>query len=177
MKTKKLTKKQIVQEKAKVYLFNILYGFRFEVTEFNEQTKLLDWNGTTLAGHIEYSKDGQIIKSALESIRTETVYIYGLVRRVSANGMNRQISFFAIDSKRRPSLPPEIVNITNYVNQILEGKDAPLNSYNEPVIKVTGAGMDMVFHVIYNLSSRLFVNVHEDLKQSDKGYILKQRNL
>ena len=163
-----MTKKQIVQEKAKVYLFNILYGFRFEVTEFNEQTKLLDWNGTTLAGHIEYSKDGQIIKSALESIRTETV---------SANGMNRQISFFAIDSKRRPSLPPEIVNITNYVNQILEGKDAPLNSYNEPVIKVTGAGMDMVFHVIYNLSSRLFVNVHEDLKQSDKGYILKQRNL
>ena len=35
MKTKKMTKKQIVQEKAKVYLFNILYGFRFEVTEFN----------------------------------------------------------------------------------------------------------------------------------------------
>ena len=55
--------------------------------------------------------------------------------------MNRQISFFAIDSKRRLS-QPEIYNITNYVSQILEGK-APQNGYGEPVIKVTGAGMDI----------------------------------
>ena len=177
MKTKKMTQKQTTQEKAKIYLFNILYGFSFDVTEFNEDTKQFEYNGITLAEHIENNKEGQIFKSALESIKSEKVCIYALVRRVSANGMNRQISFFAIDSKRRLSQPPEIFNITNYVSQILEGKDAPLNSYNEPVIKVTGAGMDMVFHVIYNLSSRLFVNVHEDLKQSDKGYILKQRNL
>ena len=35
----------------------------------------------------------------------------------------------------------------------------------------------MRFHAIYNLSSRLFVDVRGDLKESDKGYILKQRNL
>ena len=91
--------------------------------------------------------------------------------------MNRQISFFAIDSKRHLSRPPQIVDITNYVSQILEGKNAPTNILDYPVIKVTGAGMDMRFHVIYNLSSRLFADVRGEFKESDKGYILKQRNL
>ena len=136
MKTKKMTVKQTTQEKAKIYLFNILYGFRFDVDEFNEDTKQFEWNGITLAEHIQNNKEGQIFKSALESIKSEEVYI--CARRVSANGMNRQISFFAIDLKRRLSQPPEIYNITNYVSQILEGKNAPQNSYGEPVIKVTG---------------------------------------
>ena len=94
MKTKKMTVKQTTQEKAKIYLFNILYGFRFDVDEFNEDTKQFEWNGITLAEHIENNKEGQIFKSALESIKSEEVYIYALVRRVSANKNESANIFF-----------------------------------------------------------------------------------
>ena len=173
MKTKKLTKKQYEKEINKIRLFNSLYGFDFETEVFDEKQNEYTWNGMTLADHVQNDKGGKIRFSALELINTEKKYIYGLVRRVSANGMNRQISLFAVTKNG------EIANITYMASMILEGKEPPTNSYYEHVIKVTGAGMDMVFHLVYNLSSILFEGIEglEEPGYGREGYILQKRNL
>tara|TARA_A100001388_G_C28764948_1_gene500144 strand:- start:1729 stop:2250 length:522 start_codon:yes stop_codon:yes gene_type:complete len=173
MKTK-LTKKQIEKEINKVRLFNSLYGFDFQTEEYDEKKNEYTWNGMTLADHVQRDKGGKIRFSALELINTRKIYVYGLVRRVSANGMNRQISLFAVTKSG------EIANITYMASLILNGKEPATNSWHEHVIKVTGTGMDMVFHLVYNLSSILFEGIEglEGLAQEGReGYILNKRNL
>ena len=164
MKTK-LTKKQYEKEINKIRLFNSLYGFDFETEEYDEKKKEYTWNRLTLADHVK--KDAR----ALALINTRKVYIYGLVRRVSANGMNRQISLFSVTKSG------EIANITYMASMILDGKEPPTNQYYEHVIKVTGAGMDMVFHLVYNLSGILFEGIEGLEEPGREGYILNKRNL
>lgn len=172
MKTK-LTKKQYEKEINKIRLFNSLYGFDFETEEYDEKKKEYTWNRLTLADHVK--KDAEYKKilmyNALELINTQKVYVYGLVRRVSANGINRQISLFAVTKNH------EIANITYMASMILDGKEPPTNQYYEHVIKVTGTGMDMVFHTVYNLSSVLFEGIEGLEEPGREGYILNKRNL
>ena len=174
MKKTALNKKQYEKEINKIRLFNSLYGFDFETEVYDEKLNEYTWNGMTLADHVKRDKGGKIRFSSLELINTRKVYVYGLVRRVSANGMNRQISLFAVTKSG------EISNLTYMASMILDGKEPPVNAYHEHVIKVTGTGMDMVFHLVYNLSSILFEGIEglEGLAQEGReGYILNKRNL
>jgi hypothetical protein len=72
--------------------------------------------------------------------------IYTILRRVSASGMSREISLKAIKSG-------QVYDITYSAGVLLDMK-LTKNSYN--ALKVNGCGMDMGFHLVYNLASVLF---------------------
>ena len=161
MKTK-LTKKQIQVEIAKVNLFNTIYGKNLETETYNDKQKEWIFNGVTLAEHIEK-------ENLYEMIQETKPTIYAVIRRVSPSGMNRQISFFAINSLNN------LRDITYNVSLVLDEKEPFTNSHYYHVIKVSGAGMDMVFHSVYSLSSILFRGVDglEDLDR--RGYLLQHQ--
>lgn len=163
MKTK-LTKKQIEIEIAKVNLFNSIYGTKLETEIFNNKKNEWVFNGVTLAEHIKK-------ENLFEHIETNKPTIYAIIRRVSPNGMNRQMSFFCINSITNTSL----LDITYNFSLVLDEKEPFINSNYYNVIKVSGAGMDMVFHSVYTLSSILFRGVDglEDLDR--RGYLLRHQ--
>jgi hypothetical protein len=74
--------------------------------------------------------------------------VYTVLRSVSRSGMLRSISLKII---RTDGARPYLMDITGYAGDLLEysrGKDGGL--------RVSGCGMDMGFHVVYNLSRVLF---------------------
>jgi hypothetical protein len=177
MKTK-LTKKQIEIEIAKVNLFNSIYGEKLETKIFDNKKNDWVFNGVTLAEHIEK-------ENLYEHIETNKPTIYAIIRRVSPNGMNRQISFFAISTKsywkqlggtvREYIKDTRLVDITYNFSLVLDEKEPFTNSNYYHVIKVSGAGMDMVFHSVYTLSSILFRGV-DGLEDIDRrGYLLQHQ--
>lgn len=101
--------------------------------------------------------------------------IYGLVRQVALSGMSRHISFFI-------PLSGGIKDISWHVAKILDYKQAGTGA-----LKVSGCGMDMVFHCIYNLGRSLFNtpsswNYHTGRNgdkgpETDGGYFLKEEIL
>lgn len=107
-----------------------------------------------LAHQVQQSGKRQLL-ALLEDNRT----VYTILRRVSASGMTRAISLKVIKDG-------ELYDITYAVSQALGEKCAVVDGYN--VIKVQGVGMDMGFHLVYNLSSVLFYG------QERAGYELKQ---
>lgn len=161
MKTK-LSKKQIEVEIAKVNLFNTLYGTNLETELYEEKQKNWIYNGVTLAEHIEK-------ENLYEKIETTKPTIYAVIRRISPNGMNRQMSFFCINSLNN------LRDITYNFSLVLDEKEPFTNNNYYHVIKVSGAGMDMVFHCVYTLSSILFRGVDglEDLDR--RGYLLRHQ--
>ena len=161
MKTK-LTKKQIEIEIAKVNLFNTIYSTNLETEIYDDKQKEWIFNGVTLAEHIKK-------ENLYEMIQETKPTIYAVIRRVSPSGMNRQISFFAINSLNN------LRDITYNVSLVLDEKEPFTNSHYYHVIKVSGAGMDMVFHCVYTLSSILFRGVDglEDLDR--RGYLLQHQ--
>ena len=87
--------------------------------------------------------------------------VYTVLRRVSSSGMTRNISLLVADKESGT-----IDDITYYAAQAMGSKLVEANGSR--AIRVNGAGMDMGFHLVYNLSSVLFHG-------SDRaGYILKQ---
>lgn len=70
--------------------------------------------------------------------------VYSVLRHVSQSGMSRRISFYTIVENK-----PRYLDW--YISKILDYKIGK----NEGLI-VSGCGMDMGFHVVYNLSSVLF---------------------
>jgi hypothetical protein len=86
--------------------------------------------------------------------------VYTILRRVSASGMTRAISLKIIKDG-------ELIDITYTAARALGEKCVEVNGHN--VIKVQGCGMDMGFHLVYNLASVLFAG------QERAGYELKQR--
>ena len=70
--------------------------------------------------------------------------IYGLVRHVAPSGMSRHISFFIL-------LDGGIKDISWHMARVLDYKQAQSGA-----LKVSGCGMDMVYHCIYSLGSILF---------------------
>lgn len=86
--------------------------------------------------------------------------IYTVLRSVSASGMTRHISLIVAQGD-------DIYDITYLAAQALGDKVSERGGYN--TIKVNGCGMDMGFHLVYNLSSVLF-------KGEDRaGYKIAQR--
>lgn len=72
--------------------------------------------------------------------------VYTKLEHVSKSGMTRYISVYAAEGGH-------IRNITWHVAQVLGWKRS--DKYNGG-IKVEGCGMDMGFHLIYNLSMKLY---------------------
>ena len=147
---KTLTKEQ-GKEYTKVHLFNLLYGTKFQIYEG------MNWNGITLAEHIKQSN---------WTPPEEKPEIYGNVTRVSPNGMNRDIKFHIVSNGR-------ISNITWLMSWVLDEREPKQNKYNEHVIRVSGAGMDMVFHCIYTLGCIMF----SDLDMDRAGYMFKHNSI
>jgi len=86
--------------------------------------------------------------------------VYTILRHVSSSGMSRDISLVIADSEGR------ISDITYYAADALGSRLIERNGNR--AIRMNGAGMDMGFHLVYNLSSVLFHG------QDRAGYILKQ---
>ena len=88
--------------------------------------------------------------------------VYTNLRHVSPSGMMRHISCHIVNEGK-------IIDITFYVSEIL---DIKLDKKNH-ALRVSGAGMDMGFHVVYELSRSLF-----DKRfgyPDDPGYALKHQ--
>jgi len=86
--------------------------------------------------------------------------VYTILRSVSASGMSRTISLKTIQNG-------ELIDITYTASRVLGDKCIEVNGQN--AIRVNGCGMDMGFHLVYNLASILFSG------QERAGYELKQR--
>ena len=90
-------------------------------------------------------------------LKTAKYRVFTIVRSVSRSGMNRVIDPIVFIDSWSP------VYIGASVASVLGWKQADRQSG----IKVSGCGMDMCFHLVYELSSVLFKD----------GYKLKQVNL
>lgn len=77
--------------------------------------------------------------------------VYAIVRSVSASGMSRKMSFFAVDrdAKERP-----LISLTSRIGAALGWNVSDYHGHW--AITVGGCGMDMVFHVVSTLASVLF---------------------
>jgi len=89
----------------------------------------------------------------------EGTKVYTILRSVSSSGMTRHISLVIANGD-------EVIDITYYAAHALE--DRLIESKGHRAIRVNGCGMDMGFHLVYNLSSVLFKG------QDRAGYVLKQ---
>lgn len=100
----------------------------------------------------EYGKE-----KLLEHYLKEGQTVYTILRSVSANGMSRHISLVAVDSDGG------LNDITYYAAAALGESLYEKNGHRS--IRQNGAGMDMGFNLVYNLSSVLYGD----------GYRLTQR--
>ena len=85
--------------------------------------------------------------------------VYTVLRHVSASGMSRDISLKTVRDG-------EIIDITFTAAEALGEKVKEKDGHR--VIRVGGCGMDMGFHLVYNLSA----SVYRD--QDTGGYAIKQ---
>jgi hypothetical protein len=103
-------------------------------------------------------------ETELKKILEESDYkVYTILRHVSSSGMFRVISCFVIGKDGRPR------SIDWYIEKVLGYK----RDMDRDGLRVSGAGMDMGFHVVYGLSEHLYRN--PDGSYSHEGaYKLKQ---
>ncbi len=76
--------------------------------------------------------------------------VYCVLRDVSRSGMSRRISFFVLQDNR-----PRCID---YLISVLRVAGAVRHPSKEG-LTVSGAGMDMGFHVVHSLASRLYPDV------------------
>lgn len=88
--------------------------------------------------------------------------VYTVLRHVSSSGMSRDISVHAIKDNQP-------VWLTGYAARVLGWS---MNKAGD-ALKVSGAGMDMGFHVVYTLSAVLFPK--GTAGKPDGGYALEHR--
>jgi hypothetical protein len=108
--------------------------------------------------------------------------VYTIIRHVSSSGMTRHISVLA-------KMGDDFIHPNYAVSKVLE---YPLVTGNgSDAVKVGGCGMDMGFHLVYNLSRRMFPNGFDCIGRgcpsndhsngennkhhSDGGYALRQK--
>ena len=117
---------------------------------------------TSIKAQLAGVTDQELSKQTLlnDYISEDNLTIYTVLRSVSASGMTRHISL-------KMAQGSNIYDITYLVAQALGERVSDRNGYN--TIKVNGCGMDMGFHLVYNLSSVLFHG------QERAGYKLSQR--
>jgi hypothetical protein len=102
--------------------------------------------------------------------------VYSIVRHVSASGMSRVISFYAIKKNQPRWLDMYIARACGFSFQ----------THNREGLKVRGCGMDMAFHVVYTLGATLWPKGNGKYKtgrngdkgaETDGGYFLKKQSL
>lgn len=76
--------------------------------------------------------------------------VYTQLKHVSRSGMYRVISLFVIADNR-------LIKIDHYACRLLEGWDD-----RHQGCKTGGCGMDMGFHLVYNLGATLYPNAEEN---------------
>ena len=88
--------------------------------------------------------------------------VYTVLRHVSASGMQREIGVVAIlpEDPRAPGSGADLRHPNYAVSTVLGWPRSKGDG-----VKVRGCGMDMGFHLVYELSQRLYGD----------GYALKQR--
>lgn len=72
--------------------------------------------------------------------------VYCVLRHVSASGMTRWIDLYVIRDNQPRWISYRASRVIGY----------PVNTRNHEGLEVGGCGMDMGFHVVYSLASRLF---------------------
>ena len=88
--------------------------------------------------------------------------VYTVLRHCSPSGMARDIDLFIF----RENQP---LRLTYHVSKVL---GLPLSRRSDGGVRVTGCGMDMGFHLVYDLSCVLFCPVVYD---HDAAYALNHR--
>lgn len=101
----------------------------------------------------------------LKDYFNDTRTVYTILRSVSSSGMTRHISLVVAGVNDEGK--PDLYDITYLAAQALGDKLQERNGHR--TIKVNGCGMDMGFHLVYNLSSVLFKG------EERAGYKLSQR--
>lgn len=156
MKIKKINE---ITEKSKVKLFNLLYlDYKNYLNVYNDDGS---FNGITLKEH--FTNNTKLIE-LLDNKPT----IYANIRRVSPNGLVRDISFYSIDIYKKLN---KLNNITWLISYILDEREPKQDKYGRDILRVNGTGMDMVFHTVYSLGNVLFRDIEQDIDKS--GYLLK----
>ncbi len=111
---------------------------------------------------MRYSKEA--VQESLKTLREvlkpgDTVYC--ILHHVSRSGMQLEISLLTFKNNEPYYLSYHAARVLGW------------SSTNKGAVKVTGAGMDMGFHLVYSLSRELFCDV--ELRMEDPGYLLTHR--
>ncbi len=113
----------------------------------------------------------EAIKDLKKLLGTKNRVIYCNVNHVSKSGMSRDISFHIVKKN-------DIIGINFYVAKITE------NKRTDRGIRVGGCGMDMGFHIVYQLGRYLYpggdgktiIGRNGDKEpETDGGYLIKHR--
>ena len=98
------------------------------------------------------------LREMLEGV--EKPVIHTVLRHVSQSGMSRDISLKLVDKDG------DLVDITYTASEAMGEKVKDRNGWR--VIRVNGCGMDMGFHLVYNLSYELYKH---DTERA--GYVIR----
>jgi hypothetical protein len=99
-------------------------------------------------------------KAELRDLLGDKPNVYTILRSVSASGMTRHISLKTIHRG-------ELIDITYLASRVMGDKLSERLGHN--TIRVNGCGMDMGWHLVYNLSSILYAGADR------AGYVINQR--
>ncbi len=110
---------------------------------------------------LQKSEHDEYLAKARKMLKVEDT-IYTLLRNVSRSGMPRSISFYIMADN-------EPYCIDYIINKINGGK---IDKHGG--ITMTGCGMDMGYHVVHNLSMKVFAK-EEGKYDHDGAYALKHR--
>lgn len=91
--------------------------------------------------------------------------VYVIQRHVSRSGMLRRLSLFVI-------VDGDLRDVTYWAAAAL-GRKLTTDRFGDWTLTVTGAGMDMHFHTVYQLSRALFT----DVTDGNAGYVLQHRSV
>ena len=95
---------------------------------------------------VKYSKDEiENARKNLKELLKPGDTVYTILRHVSRSGMSRSISMFVVKKN-------EHIDVTYWASRVLEDR---IDQRNNGIV-TTGCGMDMGFHLVYNLSWTLF---------------------
>jgi len=96
-------------------------------------------------------EDNEKAKNKLRKLIKTGRTIYTVVRHVTSNGMHRHMDVLIAEKNK-------IININYYIEQLGLYKRGAYGQKNNNSLRVSGAGMDMGFAIVYSLSRELYNN-------------------
>lgn len=121
-------------------------------------------------------------RAELQGLLTPGQTVYCILRHVSRSGMYRRISFYILQDAG-PDYPPAERHYPRYLDRlIIEAGIGHDHRGRGEGVGVGGCGMDMGFHVVYNLGAFTWPKgtpkphgTRNGAPDSDGGYALKMR--